>query len=509
MIARYQENELSTVKSVSPVALLSCAAALAGFFALSPDAAAKVTHAGTWPEADKKVTLDLSRVARDEAIRKLAEAAGWSVVVHAPATDPVDVHVKDQPADKVLDLLLLDSDYVATRDGALVSIQRASASPAGSSAPGAHDAQPAKKRAETADPVVIPEIPKVEVPAVPDVPEVPLIPAIPSFSVKVPLPPPPPAAPGSDHDSDDDDVDERGGDREVMGASLKIGKDEVVDDVSVMGGSLDVYGKVNGDISVAGGAVHIHPGAHIRGDVAAIGGDIRIEDGARVDGEVVVKGGAVHRGDKAIVGGDIRGHKRSSRSHAGHAGHPGSPGDPADPASVAPELAQSKAAEVGGAFARMALLFVLGTVLLALMPERMDNLKAELVSRPMRSLALGVVGLLGAGATFLVLCVTVVGIPFALLGAVVGAIAIAASVCAVLETVGRALLRHKSQNPYVHLAVGCFLFLAASAIPGIGKAVAVVTILAATGILVSTRLAGFIQKKSGSHPYRTAPATAS
>jgi hypothetical protein len=107
--------------------LLSCAAVLAGLLALSPEALAKVKRTGTWPEAEKKVTLDVSRVPRDEAIKKLAEAAGWSVVVHAPQADPVDIHVKDQPADKVLELLLLDADYIATRDGTLLSIQRAPA----------------------------------------------------------------------------------------------------------------------------------------------------------------------------------------------------------------------------------------------------------------------------------------------------------------------------------------------------------------------------------------------
>ena len=77
------------------------------------------------------MTIDVSRAPRDEAIRKLAEAAGWSVVVHAPQADLVDVHVKDQPASKVLDLLLLDASYVATRDGSLVSIRRTKAEAAG------------------------------------------------------------------------------------------------------------------------------------------------------------------------------------------------------------------------------------------------------------------------------------------------------------------------------------------------------------------------------------------
>jgi hypothetical protein len=154
----------------------------------------------------------------------------------------------------------------------------------------------------------------------------------------------------------------------------------------------------------------------------------------------------------------------------------------------------------------MAMLFVLGTMLLALQPDRMDGLKAELVARPMRSFAMGVLGVLGAAATMLILVVTVVGIPFAIVGALAGALALCAGVCAVLETIGRALVRHKSQNPYVHLAIGCALFLGATAIPVLGPVVAVVVCLLATGVLVSTRLAGLIQPKNTRNggPYRAA-----
>lgn len=473
--------------------LWSCAAVIAGVLALSPEALAKVKREGTWPEAEKKVSLDVSRAPRDEAIRKLAEAAGWSVVVHAPQADPVDIHVKDQPADKVLELLLLDADYVATRDGTLVSIQRVKGDapkPKGEPEPHPHGA---------VDVPVVPAVP--DIPDIPDVPDLPALPAIPP----PPVPPAPPSAAEAPEDADEDEPEERSRDREVMGENLKIGKDEVVDDVSVMGGSLDVLGKVRGDIAVAGGAVHIHEGAHVRGDVSAVGGDIRIDDGACVDGEVVVKGGVIRRGDKAIIGGDVRGHNRAAKGGRHRHGRDDIGDEPSPVRGM--KIGDSTAADVGSALARMALLFVFGTILLALAPDRMDNLKAELVARPMKSFAMGVLGVLGACSTFLVLCVTVIGIPFALLGAVAAGLALAASLCAVLETVGRALVRHKSQNPYVHLALGCFLFLALSAIPYVGPVVTVATLLFATGILVTTRLAGLIQKKNGgAQPYRAAPA---
>ena len=449
---------------------ISCAAALAAAL-VAPSALAVVKREGAWPEKDTLVSLDVSRVPRDEAIHRLAKAAGWSVVVHAPQADPVDVHVTDQPASKVLDLLLLDADYVATRDGTLVSIRRTAAAPA---APPSPDAPKA------------PEPPAVA--SAPSPPE-------PPSAASAPEPPEPPAPRGRS---------QRGRDRAVMGESLKIGKDEVVDDVSVMGGSLDVYGTVTGDIDVTGGAIRIRPGARVYGDVTAIGGSITVEDDARVDGEVGVMGGVLRRSDKAILGGAVHGTGRRHSESDGPGGGPAASDERAERRVRA--AAQGTAAKVGGAFARMALLFVLGTVLLALTPERMDVLKAELVARPMRSFAMGVVGVLGAAAAFLVLCVTVIGAPFAVLGALLLILAVFASMCAVLETVGRALTRHRTQNPYIHLLVGCGLFLGASAIPVLGGIVVAAVVLVSVGLLVSTRGAGLVQPKLRGTPYRTAAA---
>ena len=76
--------------------------------------------------------------------------------------------------------------------------------------------------------------------------------------------------------------------------------------------------------------------------------------------------------------------------------------------------------------------------------------------------------------------------------------------CAVLSVVGEALLRHKTENPYVHLAVGCAIFVVLAAIPVVGGFVIVATVLAGMGILVATCGAGFLRRKNGGTPYRTA-----
>jgi hypothetical protein len=134
----------------------------------------------------------------------------------------------------------------------------------------------------------------------------------------------------------------------------------------------------------------------------------------------------------------------------------------------------------------------------------METLQAEIAARPMRSFALGVVTVITAMVLFVALCVIVVGIPFALVGAILFALGTGAGLCAVLTTVGAALLGHRTQSPYVHLAVGCALLLVVGAIPYLGAVAKAVAILIGLGSLAATRAAGLAVGKPAQpfSPYR-------
>jgi hypothetical protein len=437
---------------VGVLGALAVAAALT-----SPAASADVRRVGDWSGEDPEVSLDLDNVPRAEAINRLAAEAGWSVIVNAPKGDPVSVHVSDQPASKVLELLLADGRYVARRDHTLIAV-----------AP------------DDGTQVAVPPPPPAPPP---------------------PPPPPPPPVPA------DDDDDSR--DRTVTGGSLRIGKDEVVHDVTVMGGNLDVWGVVTGDLSVMGGNVTIHKGARVKGDAAAVGGALTVESGASVDGDVGVLGGILRREEGARIGGEIHeGVRRSGRHH--HRKHAAvAPGAPhATPAADKPKTGSSKlrqlARDAAGAVNAAALLFVFGAVLLALTPDRMDRLRVQIAARPMRSFATGVVSLLAGIVLLVAVSVTIIGIPFAIVGFLAAVVATLAGVCSVLETVGCALLGHRTKNPYVHLAAGGVLFLVAGAIPFVGPFVKIAVFLTAMGSVVATRAAGLLPAKNQQNgsPYR-------
>jgi hypothetical protein len=451
---------------------------------------AEVKREGAWPQADTKVTLDLSGAPRGLAVRKLAEAAGWSLVVQTPfgadAGDLIDVHVKDQPATKVLDLVLPEDGWIAKRDGTLVSLRRdASAAVAIPGHAGHHNVPPMPPIPP------IPPVPPVPGASPPDPPEPPEAPEAPEADddsdMKTPHPPPPPGKPGK-HGKHGD----RGEDRVITGGNLVIEKGEIAHDITVFGGNLEVLGKVTGDISVTGGNVIVRPGASVHGDVSTVGGNLTVEDGAEVEGDVGVVGGVLHRGKTAQIGGDItRTDGDSDDDHADAKAHVGK--------------AHQILRDVGDAITRSAFLFIFGVILLALAGKRMETLRGEAATRPVRSFALGIVGLPAAILAVVALCITVIGIPVALLGIILAIFGSYAGVIAILTTAGEALLRHKTQNSYVHLGVGCAIFLLLSSLPVVGHIVTLVVVLSGIGVVVATRAAGFVpERKVPVGPYRTA-----
>lgn len=404
---------------------------------------ATVTKEGAWPNHAEKVDLTFEGKS-SEGLRKLAKEAGWSLVVsNAVALDEgtdVRIDVDAQPADAVLDALFVGHDVVAYRNGDLVTVKPASAAVAPSGA------------------VASPPMPAPSVPSV------------------------------------------RGEDRSVFGGKLVVREGEVVHTVTVMGGSLEVEGTVTGDLVVVGGSAKVRRSGHVLGNGTAFGGSLEIEGGARVDGDVGVIGGVLKRDEGAVIGGRI-----VDENHRGRVNVSVSDGTDGVKTKVTPDEKSggsrllTAAHEFGQSMTKMALLFVLGCVLLALLAPRMEKLRVEVASRPMRSFAVGIlgslVGTIGGVITIAVLCITMIGIPVALFGVLLTCLAVYGAIASVLTTFGAAVAGHRTENQYIHLLVGCAAFLVLSSLPWIGGLVTFAVVMIAVGALVATRVAGVFDRR--------------
>ncbi len=273
--------------------------------------------------------------------------------------------------------------------------------------------------------------------------------------------------------------------RTNFGGNTTIERDETVDELTVMGGNADIWGTVKGDLTVIGGSAALHTGSKVEGDVTAIGGAIEIGPGAVIDGEAHALGGAIIRSktdptdDDSVWSGSTS-ERKEDRSW------------------VIPAAARS-----GLSFGSAALLFVFGVVLIALMPGRTAALQRQIVTQPMRTFALGVLGMVVAIAATIALCITLIGIPLAIFG-MFGVILFGyAGVCGALMTLGAILLRTRTQNVYAHLAVGCLVWAICGAVPYGGGLFALVVWLVGAGAIVATRGMGAIPNRKSTDLERT------
>ncbi len=86
-------------------------------------------------------------------------------------------------------------------------------------------------------------------------------------------------------------------------SSLTVEEHESVRDVVVIGGSLEVLGEIDGDAVAVGGSVEVR--GEVDGSVTAVGGSVSLGPDAIIDGDVSAIGGNVHREPGATIHGGI------------------------------------------------------------------------------------------------------------------------------------------------------------------------------------------------------------
>lgn len=95
------------------------------------------------------------------------------------------------------------------------------------------------------------------------------------------------------------------GGRLEVGRKLVIGSGEwICGRATAIGGSIEVFGRVGGDVVIVGGDATI--AGQVDGNVSAVGGSVSLLEGARVGGTVKAYGGSVQREQNVIVVGGIQ-----------------------------------------------------------------------------------------------------------------------------------------------------------------------------------------------------------
>jgi hypothetical protein len=277
---------------------------------------------GDWPSDEKLISVDLDRRATREALKRLAEAAGWSLDFRASPRGRVHVTLNEVPADEALLLILREHDLCAERHGSVVTIR---------------------------------ELPE---------------------------------------DEDSEEATAAKGERVGVGQPVHVAAGETVHEAVSFGGDVDVQGTVLGDAVSFFGRLTLGPGALVKGDAVCLGCQLESDPGARVEGSRVSVGPESLGSWAKLIGGQRHSEPKAAKDEPSPSRAP-----------------WQRLTEFGSAALRFAVFFVLGLLMLALAPDRLQAIGRELRRAPVPSAGIGLVGAILVVPLSIIVAVTLVGIP--------------------------------------------------------------------------------------------------
>ncbi|MCP4604531.1 MAG: hypothetical protein GY847_29085 [Proteobacteria bacterium] len=257
--------------------------------------------------------------------------------------------------------------------------------------------------------------------------------------------------------------------RVQMGESLRIEANEEVGDAVAIGGSLNVAGRVLGDAVAVGGSVEIEPGAFVQGDAVAVGGTLYVAPDATVEGEQVGVGiplpiAWMFKDDDEIDWNITL------------------------PAALSGIAGAFAAFTIIGILLRSVLLFVLGLIVLAIMPKRVERVRGYLTSKPGYSILGGLTIMLAFVPLLILLAITLIGIPLIPVAIIALLVLIVMGLTSLLIWFGyKVPLFKKNKTQIGAMAIGIAVFMLINLIPFLGPALLTFAGFAAAGAALLSR----------------------
>lgn len=320
-------------------------------------------------------------------------------------------------------------------------------------------------------------------------------------------------------------------DESRTGGTIVVGEDETVQgDLQAFGGSVVVYGTVTGDVQAFSGDVVI--AGTVNGDVQAFAGSVTIS--GTVDGNVQAAGGSINIAEGATVGQNLE-VGGGSILVAGTVNGDATLG--AETITLAPtavlngdlsydgDLRQQSGSTVAGSIVRdetigvgigstspripsfvddvysLLVNLVVGAVLLALFPVFSTSVSRRVREEPMQTGLVGLAAAIGGAIAVVLVAITIVGIPFALILAVFLALTGWAGSILGQYAVGDYVLRRAGrESPWLALAVGLVGFAILGLVPilgGLAKFVATLLGFGAVLALLYARYKGKSNEQGG------------
>jgi len=249
------------------------------------------------------------------------------------------------------------------------------------------------------------------------------------------------------------------GDLLVFGGTATLEEGAIVNgDVVLFGGSLVVNGEVSGDVAVTGGSVTIGSSAHLHGTLSTIGASLERAEGSQVDGQIF------NTGTSWIINGQ-------------NGANPVTPSTPATPAVPGIHenfnpfgLLLNTLGQALKAFGQALGLAVVAMVVMLFLASHADRVAHAVMAQPLTAGGLGLLTVIVAPITLLLLTVTIILIPVVAIAVVALFVAAVFGWIAIGYEIGQrfTLAIHQNWHPAFSAGVGVFtLTLVANALTGI------------------------------------------
>lgn len=301
------------------------------------------------------------------------------------------------------------------------------------------------------------------------------------------------------------------GDVYVAGGQITI-DGRVAGDVLTAGGTITINGEVDGNVRSGGGQITIN--GQVAKNVTAGGGTIELAKGATIGGNIVAGGGNIQlagetKGNAKLgggtvsvtgpVGGNVEAGvgQLSIGSQAKIGGHltywsnqdatissGASIGGPTVH-NLPPKHEGSRLGRIGfwSHFYWFGMMLLLGGVVLLVLPNFTREVVATIEKRPLASIGIGLLGLIVTPIAIVLLAVTVIGIPLAVVVAVLYGLTMLFSLTWVVLVIGDWLAKALKfpNSAYIVLLVGALAYLLISLVPFLGSLVGGIGFLAGFG----------------------------
>lgn len=274
----------------------------------------------------------------------------------------------------------------------------------------------------------------------------------------------------------------------------------VLNDLRLSGGQIIISGVIKGNVTVAGGSITVTDSARINGSIVSAGGNINLFGpigknavigagnltiGDRVDGDVSAGVGEIKLTSNASITGDLLYYSKT-KAQIQQGAEVGGKISHKIPPEVGPPT------EILGAGIVLYLIFevlsalVVGLILLRFYPNFVDKIVDIIQVKSLNSLGVGFLGAIAIPVIFLILMITIIGIPLGVVIILSYCIYLYLTKIFISLFVGRSILKYfgTSLRSGWALLIGLVIYVLLTAIPLIGGVIYILSLLLGFGALL-------------------------